>query len=204
MSRDIMMRRLRVCTPEDYFRKLLACRTSRNGVFGIKVHFPHFEAAISWYPSMIELLSPAAYIHLQRRDKLVQAVSMAKAMQTDAWQSLDSKGSARLAYDEGLIAQCLREIHRQNFGWTRWFEINHVKPFVVYYEDLFADSMGVVRNVIKLLDVENDKPEKIVLPVLKRQADQINADWIDRFRRERDHCMELDGNYGVLAMGCIS
>ena len=198
------MRRLCACNPDDYFRKLFGCRTSMNGVFGIKVHFPHFETAISWYPSMIELLSPAVYIHLQRRDKLAQAVSMAKAIQTDAWQSLDSKVSTRPAYDERLIAQCLREIDRQNFGWRRWFEIKKVKPFVVYYEDLLVDSVGVVRHVIKLLDVETDKPDKVVLPVLYRQADGINTEWIDRFRRERDHRMELDGDYGALEMGCIS
>jgi LPS sulfotransferase NodH len=202
MSRDIMMGRLRVRTPEEYFKKLLACRTSGNGVFGIKVHFPDLEAAMLWYPPMLRLLSPTAYIYFQRRDKLAQAVSMAKAIQTNAWQSLDNKDCTRLVYDAALIAQCLKEIQRQNFGWVRWFETNNVKPFSLYYEDLVADPVSLVRKVAKLLDVQNDKPDKICLPVLERQADQINADWISRFRRERDKCIELEGDYSVL--GSIS
>ncbi len=204
MRRDDMMRRLQADSPEDYFAKLLGCRTSKNGVFGMKVHFPHFEAAMSWYPSMISVLSPVRYIFLDRKDKLAQAVSMAKAMQTDAWQSLDGSAKAVLVYDEGFIAQCLREIQQQNLGWLRWFEINNVRPLVVHYEDSVADTANVIRSVVELLDVQNDEPEQISLPAVEKQGDETNIEWLTRFRREPDRWLELDGGYGGMASGWAS
>jgi LPS sulfotransferase NodH len=38
-----MMERLEAFSRADYLTKLLACRTSRNGVFGVKVHYNDFE-----------------------------------------------------------------------------------------------------------------------------------------------------------------
>jgi LPS sulfotransferase NodH len=186
MLRDVMARRLQAASPEDYFAKLLARRTSRNGVFGMKAHFHHFEAALNWCPSMIRLLSPVTYIYLNRRDKLVQAVSMARAMQTDAWTSMDGVVETTLRYDEGLITQCLEEIRRQRLGWLRWFEINNIAPFVVNYEDLLADGAGVIRGVVELLGVQNDEPEEVRPPLVARQGDEVNIAWALRFRRDHD------------------
>jgi trehalose 2-sulfotransferase len=199
--RDVMMRRLQVSSPADYFSELLARRTSRNGVFGVKVHFPHFEAALSWYPAMLTVLSPVTYIHLARKDALAQAVSLAKAMQNNWWSSMDAPMRAPLVYDEAFIVQCLRDIQQQNLGWLRWFARNNVTPFTVYYEDLVADTTGVVRKVVELLGADSDKAEDIFLPPIEKQSDELNVEWVERFRREKERWTELDGGYGGVAFG---
>jgi LPS sulfotransferase NodH len=183
MTRNTMMARLHVHTPESYFAKLLACRTSKNGVFGVKAHFPHFEAALSWYPPLLSVLSPATYIYVNRKDKLAQAVSMARAMQTDAWQPWEDGMNATVVYNGPLIAQCLRELHQQGHGWLGWFATNNIKPFIVHYEDLIVDYAQVTGNIVDLLEVANDEPEEISLPVLEKQADEINFEWQERFER---------------------
>jgi trehalose 2-sulfotransferase len=183
MLRDVMAMRLQASSPEDYFVKLLAHRTSRNGVFGVKAHFHHFEPALTWCPSMLDQLAPVTYLHLNRRDRLAQAVSMARAMQTNAWTSMDG-AAATPRYDEGLIDQCLEEIGRQRLGWLRWFEINAIQPVVVDFEDLIADRAGVVRGVVELFEVETDEPEQIHPPAVRKQGDEINLAWAARFRRE--------------------
>jgi trehalose 2-sulfotransferase len=183
MTRNIIMHRLRVDTPEHYFAKLLDCRTSKNGVFGMKVHFPHFEMAMSWYPPVLRVLSPVTYIYLNRKDTLAQAVSMAKAMQTDAWQPWDEEVSTTLSYNGPVIAQCLRELHQQKLGWLQWFMANRIKPHLVHYEDLIADAASVTRSIVELLDVANDEPEQVALPVLEKQGDEVNLEWRDRFQR---------------------
>jgi LPS sulfotransferase NodH len=180
-----MMGRLQVSTPEDYFASLLACRTSRNGIFGMKAHYHHFEPALAWYPAMLKVLSPITYIYINRRDKVAQAVSMAKAMQTHAWLSFDQITGRTLRYDSDFVAQCSDELERQRLGWWRWFETNSITPFVVTYEDLLADTSGVVSGVVELLGAEKDEPEKVNLPVVERQADEINMEWMARFGREK-------------------
>lgn len=186
MLRDVMAARLRAVSPVDYFGKLLARRTSRNGLFGMKAHFHHFGPALAWCPSMIELLSPTTYIYLNRLDKLAQAVSMARAMQTDAWTSMDRAVATPLRYDEGSIMRCLNEIEQQGLGWLRWFEINNVTPFVVNYEDLVADTAAVIGSVVELLDVRGDEPETVRPPIVERQFDATNTAWAARFRRDHD------------------
>jgi LPS sulfotransferase NodH len=155
-------------------------------VFGMKAHFHHFEAALNWCPSMIELLSPLTYVYLNRRDKVAQAVSMAKAMQTDAWTSMDGPIEKILRYDEASIRRCLEEIGRQRAGWLRWFETRNVTPIVVNYEDLAADKADVVRSIVALFDVQRETPEKIFPPAVVRQGDETNIAWTMRFRRENE------------------
>ena len=84
-----MAERLRAVSPEDYFEKLLARRTSRNGVFGMKAHFHHFEPALIGARQCSNGWRRSTYVLLHRRDRLAQAVSMVRAMQTNIWTSMD-------------------------------------------------------------------------------------------------------------------
>lgn len=183
MLRDIMMERLRANSPDDYFTKLLACRTSKNGVFGMKVHFHHFEAAINWYPPMLDVLSPVTYVYLNRRDRLSQAVSMTKALQTDVWSSLEGNAKRALVYNEAFIVQCLREIQRQSLSWLEWFDANNIAPFVVHYEDVVADTPSVVRAIVGLLGATDDEPDPTHVPFIEKLGDEVNIEWRERFER---------------------
>ena len=143
-----------------------------GGLFRETARLPHLEQRRVWDESalpslrarrwtgvrtMIELLSPVTYIYLCRRDAVAQAVSMAKAMQTNRWTSMDDEVETVLRYDEFLITQCLEEIQRQKIGWLRWFELNNITPFVLSYEDLIANAAGAIGSVVKLLDVQGDE-----------------------------------------------
>ena len=74
-----MMERLNASSPGDYLKKLLACRTSKNGVFGVKTHSFDFKEVLGKFPKLLDMLAPVTYIYIQRQDKVAQAVSMAKA-----------------------------------------------------------------------------------------------------------------------------
>ena len=117
-------------------QKLLACRTSKNGVFGVKAHSFDFKEAIRKFPKLLDLLAPVTYIYIQRQDKVAQAVSMAKAAQTGAWVARADANTENLNYDRDLIAKCLSFLERQDLDWRQWFETNHIEPFVVTYENL--------------------------------------------------------------------
>jgi trehalose 2-sulfotransferase len=180
-----LMVRFGAKTPERYFTRLLQHRTGRNGIFGMKAHGHHFEAALAWCPSMLEILAPVTFIYINRRDKVAQAISMAKAMQTNAWISFDQVTGKNTRYDPDFIEQCMNEIERQRLNWWRWFEANGVTPFVVTYEDMLADKDAVVRNIVELLDAQKDVPEKIDLPDVEKQGDEINAEWASRFASDQ-------------------
>ena len=186
MLRDVMASRLQAVSPEDYVVKLLARRTSSNGVFGMKAHFHHFAAALRDSPSLLKRIAPVAYIYLNRRDKVAQAVSMAKALQSGAWTSMDAAANAPLAYDDALILGCLDDIEQQRLGWLRWFEINNITPLVINHEDFLADEASAIGAVIELLGARGDEPEAVFAPLVTPQRDERNAEWAARFRREHD------------------
>jgi len=181
----ILKQRFGVVSDSEYIGELLARRTSRNGVFGMKAHFNHFDAFVKDYPALLEVLAPVSYIFISRADKVAQAVSMAKALQTGWWTSRMEKGPPPpLRYDREMIAKCLDEVEGQDSNWHRWFEAHKVAPFPVVYDELTADTERVVGRIVRLLGVENDVPEAVDVPPAKKQGDETNEEWIERFERE--------------------
>ena len=183
----VLMSRFKASSPADYIAKLLARRTSRNGVFGMKAHFHHFEAFQKEYPPLLEVLAPTSYIYISRQDRIAQAVSMAKALQTDAWTSRMEEGPKPvLFYDREMIAHCLVDIEQQDATWRRWFETHKITPFQVTYDELTADAARVVRSFVEYLGVQNDERDEVDIPPARKQADETNQEWIERFEREEN------------------
>jgi trehalose 2-sulfotransferase len=181
-----MMERLNASSPGDYLKKLLACRTSKNGVFGVKAHSFDFKEALRKFPKLLDMLAPVTYIYIQREDKVAQAVSMAKATQTGAWVAQAKGNTANLNYDRDLISKCLNFLERQNLDWTQWFEKHHIDPFVVVYEQLISDSSVVVRGIVEFMGVQDDQREEVHPPDLEKQGDETNLEWVERFRQESE------------------
>jgi LPS sulfotransferase NodH len=179
-----MMERLNASSPADYLEKLLACRTSKNGVFGVKAHSFDFKEVLRKFPKLLELLAPVTYVYIQRQDKVAQAVSMAKATQTGAWVAQAKSNTANLNYDRDLISKCLNFLERQDLDWMQWFEKHHIDPFVVVYEKLISDPTSVVRGILEFMGVEGDPREEVHPPDLEKQGDETNLEWVERFRQE--------------------
>jgi trehalose 2-sulfotransferase len=179
-----MMERLEASSGVDYLTKLLACRTSKNGIFGLKVHFAHFEEVFNGFPQVLELLAPIKFIYIERQDKLAQAVSMARSLQTGIWAFGRNRERPTISYDRDLISRCLRSLEVQRRGWLQWFATNRVEPHVVSYENLVADTAGVVSSIIDLLDVRGDEPHEVQQRKLARQGDGTNKEWAARYQHE--------------------
>jgi LPS sulfotransferase NodH len=180
-----MAKRLEPSSHADYLAKVVACRTSRNGVFGVKVNFKDFQETLARVPETLSILSPTTHIYFDRQDKLAQAVDMARALASDRQVSVREQRAPPLRYDRSLISKCLGSLERGRLGWMRWFEANAIVPFVVTYEDLAADTTGVVRDIVKLLGVQDDEPEALLHPAeVEMRSHGINEKWASRFRRE--------------------
>ena len=181
----LMSARFAAASASDYIVKLVAHRTSANGVFGMKAHFHQFESYLKKFPELLDVLSPVTFIHIRRGDKVAQGVSMARALQSSQWSSRQQAGpKPPPRYDPELIAKCMEEVELQDANWLRWFETENITPFQVTYEDLTADADGTVRGIVELLGVQNDKPSQVDVPPAEKQSDDTNQEWIARFRQE--------------------
>ncbi len=157
---------------------LAAVRTSPNGCFGIKAHYPHLRT-LSQHIPLNEFASAFAHVRIVRRDRLAQAISFARAEQTDEWISRGPASGRTAVYDRTLIRRCLVEIGRQNASWEYFFHAYGLHPLVVEYESLAADPAACVRQVAAFIGVDLPADSPVPSPRTSRQRDSDS--WRDRF-----------------------
>lgn len=130
------------------------------------------------------------YVHLSRQDKVAQAVSRLKAMQTGLWH-VATDGSERertmppqeATYDADRIAEYVVELEAQDEAWTRWFVHNRIEPLRVTYEALSRAPETTLVNVLSALGLDPSIAATIE-PRTAKLANSENRDWISRFRAE--------------------
>lgn len=179
-----MMRRLEAPTYPAYWLALQRVRTSPNGVFGHKLFMPYYLEAGRADPSLLPMLRSDLAVHLYRRDKVAQAVSLARAQQTQAWASWNTEAAAP-AYNPGLISRCLKNILIQERWWSSAFELTGAKILSVAYEDFVGHEDQVIDDIRRQLGLTLDvNCPPVELEELSRQRDTLSADWAERFKAE--------------------
>jgi LPS sulfotransferase NodH len=176
-----MARRLQTNDVNDYLRQVVACRTSANGTFAIKAHYHHFSYVLDRYPQLLDALPPPHFIVMQRHDRLGQAISLARAIQTNAWSSF-ARASSEPVYDAALISQCLRKVEMQTAGWAGWLNEHRIVPLTIDYDELVErpdHSVGAARRFLGL--AEPGEAPSLPVPMVERQADEVNAEWRARY-----------------------
>jgi trehalose 2-sulfotransferase len=171
--------------PGDPIPQALAEGTTDNGVFATKLMWTHLldlaervgrpaDAAL-----LRERFPDPRYVHVTRRDKIAQAVSLWRAVQTRAWRAGEVTENGNAVYHAGAIGYLAGQLTDHDDAWRRWFSANRVEPLTIVYEHLAADTSGVTGEVIDHLGVG---PAEIPDPPLRRQGDDRSARWVERYR----------------------
>ena len=185
-----IMQRLNASSTADLVAKLIASRTSPNGIFGMSLNFAQFEEVRRDAPDFLSMLAPITFIHLERPDQTVQAAFMARVVQREAKLTKHSSGQRGYRYDRDLILKWLGRIERQRLGWIRWFAANKIEPYVVSYDRMLLDAPTLIKDVVKLLGAENDHQQPIAVPLANAPDDETSKDWAARLIREIDSGIE--------------
>lgn len=183
----------------DYARAALAAGRTENEVFAARIMWGSMEELVeklgAVYPDIagadLHLLKRAfgntRFVYLQRTDVLAQAVSWCRAEQTNIWQETDQPESRQSvpkpSFDFEQIHELIQVINEHNAAWHEWFSSLDIQPYLVRYEDLVSDPIGVTCNILDLLKLELP-PEREILVRHRRLADDINIQWIERYRTE--------------------
>jgi len=122
------------------------------------------------------------FIHIKRRNKLRQAISKARALQSGLYKIQPHKTeSAPAAFDRALINRCLKEAEERETTWNAFFHRNCLEPFHVEYEELCQDYEGVIRGVFDFLHIVLPRRATLVPLITKRQSDELSAEWERRY-----------------------
>lgn len=179
--------------------------TTANGVFGAKLMWGYlgdFAELLRGIEGMAgrtlpDLLAHAfpglRYIQITRRDKVRQAVSLWKAVQTQAWRSEagEHPGCAlEPVFSFRAINYLVRQLTAHDASWDAYFLGLGESPLKITYEELAEDTERVVRSVLGYLGIPVPAGLAIRAPGLSVQADEISEDWV---RRVHEHLAALEG-----------
>ena len=184
----------------DYLEAALRAGSTANGVFGAKVmwgYLDDFERKLRTFPGLEHMPLPRLhYIWMTRRDRVRQAVSFSKAVQTGvwAWHGDGPTQSPVLApvFDFEQITALASEIKEHDEQWRRFFADAGVAPLQMVYEDLVRDRERAARDVLAYLGIElpADAPVRAATHVpreqrMQRQADAQSEEWVRRYHELR-------------------
>ena len=135
---------------------------------------------------------PLLYVHLSRRDKVGQAISLVKAQQSGLWHVAPvGTELERLAppaepeYDFARLHREVLELEGFDAEWNTWFAEQGIAPHRIAYEDLSADPAGELARLCAALGIE--APDRVdVKPAVAKLADATSRDWAGRYRAEVD------------------
>ncbi len=187
---------------EDYRRHLdwaLAEGTTPNGVFGSKMMWGYFNDFLELTRGIPRLggmgdgsLLNAAfpelrYVFISRNDKVRQAVSLWRALQTWVWRKEEGAGAEeplptqRAVYSFDAIDHLLDQLRRHEDAWRGFFFRIGRRPLSIVYEEVVGDLEGSVRRVLAEVGVELPADWSPPARSPTRQSDELSESWVQSY-----------------------
>jgi trehalose 2-sulfotransferase len=182
--------------PAAWAARIRRAGRSPNGVWGGKLMWGHVEDLVArgrrleglheagLADVLGALLGDVRCVLVTRADKVGQAVSLWRAIQTQRWR-VERDGPApreRATYAFAAIDHLEAQLAHDEQAWRRWFRARRLRPLLVSYERLSADPRGAVADVLRFLGLPaGDVPA----PALRHQRDAGSRAWAQRYRLER-------------------
>jgi LPS sulfotransferase NodH len=188
-----------------YVEALWTRRTTRDGVFGTKLHWDQLvalraealglsggEPGYGCSGAFLERLFPrAAYVRIVRGDVNRQAVSLWYALQTGTWSvalagDAGARERAEVPYSYEGIERCRRLIEHGEVHWDRFLRANGIEPLVVVYEELAAAHAATIAGVLD--HVAPEAARSAVAPALttRRLSDDRTEAFLRRLAEDRE------------------
>ncbi|MDZ4736953.1 MAG: Stf0 family sulfotransferase [Rhodospirillaceae bacterium] len=160
-------------------------RTTSNGVFGLHLHLEQLRKPLETEERILRWLERFdRIILLVRRNKLAQAVSLDRALQTKAWfQTADLRENSTapsLVVRPATLAAHIMRLFEQETLMRRSVAALGRPALEIDYESLDSDFASLWSRVAEFLDL-GPIPVASVMPDLERMRDASNDVMAERF-----------------------
>ena len=191
---------------EEHLERTFRLGTTENGVFGAKLmwnQLPDLEQHATALPEFAgldgselleRLLGHPSYVWMRRRDKVRQAISMWRALQTRTWRAqhpAEEEEQPTLSYSFRGIEHLRRRLSADDEAWGRFFLHSLIEPLeLVYEDDVSPDPAGAVARVLAQIGVDLPagwKPEA----GMAQQSDELNDEWYSAYHRDAAARLEV-------------
>ncbi len=183
----------------EHLERTFELGTTANGVFASKLmwrQLPELHALATELPeysgldtsALLErLFGRPAYVRVSRRDKVRQAVSLWRALQTRSWR--DDAGQQPAERCEPVyrfegIDHLVRSLAAEDRSWHEFFAGQGIDALTISYEaDLERDRERSVRAVLDWIGVPTPAGWRAREP-LARQFDALSEEWVSAYHRD--------------------
>jgi len=173
--------------------------TTPNGVFGAKMMWGYFDdflelaRGIPRFGGMGDgsLLNAAfpelRYVFVSRSDKVRQAVSLWRALQTWVWRKAEGQPDdaplpdQRAVYSFDAIDHLLDQLRRHEDAWRGFFFRIGQRPLSILYEEVAGDLYATVDRVLEVLELERPAGAVPVAQSMRRQSDDLSESWVQNY-----------------------
>jgi LPS sulfotransferase NodH len=191
-------------TYDGYLEWAIEQGTTPNGVFGAKVmwgylgDFAQLLRGIEGLaglplPELLNRVFPGLrYIQITRKDKFRQAISLWRAVQTQAWRKEGDRSPATTAepqFSFRAINYLVRLLTAHDASWDAYFLGLGHEPLKITYEDLAGDPEPIIREILTQFGIPAPANLEISAPRLKIQSDELSERW---FTWVQEHLSALE------------
>lgn len=179
----------------DWWARILREGTSANGVWGGKLMWNHVPDMLDRVRDLDGLADAdldgalrallgddLLLVRVTRADKVAQAVSLWRAVQTQNWRAGRERGADEAQYVFAGIDHLVRQLTEQDAAWRTWLDETGRHALDISYDELARDVAGTVGRVLAALGLP---AEELPAPATRRQADERSEAWAERYRAER-------------------
>lgn len=176
-----------------FLAQVTAIGTTDNGVFSMKCHWFQADDLLSRLqrsgrygsdPRLHDIFPAVRYVRLTREDKVRQAISWYRAMQSNVWWA-DGGGrdTPPPRYNPQRITRLRSWLEDLERHWDTYLARCPVAPIQISYEALADDHQGTIRRVLQELGLWSPMVP-VQQPRLGRQADAVTASWAARLTED--------------------
>lgn len=182
----------------EYLHWTYATGTTPNGVFGIKIIWSFFEECIDQLrdiegneklsvPDLLAKVFPRHQaIMITRQDKVRQAISYWKALQTDTWVSFEEEKKPTLPAKELVfnfqeIEYLRRRLIECEQEMQQYFAEYHIQPLVIVYEDFVKAYEKTALQVLDYLHIPIPADLLFGERKMQKQSDSQTEEWLKNY-----------------------
>lgn len=173
-------------TTEEFAERLV--RSCEHSMFGTKLMWPWLNVMLAnstnpcqEHHQLLEKILPSArYIYVSRRDRVGQAISLIRAMETNEWIALKNdpigeNHSWPKGIDPGRIHRTMLSLLFDNLAWKQQFSKGRIEHLSIIYEDLVENTRVVMESVGRYLAGESFVLRSVTTNILMQRDANTEA-----------------------------
>nr|WP_269815630.1 Stf0 family sulfotransferase [Parvularcula mediterranea] len=176
--------------PQDYVRRLMARKKTKNGVFGAEITFFQYRTVDG--VDLFEAISPKCVFVLTRKNIIAQGISLYRAVTSGVFHDVKGRETPEpkgVPYDSIAIQNWINHIRDQEEGTDQLLRARGVSPIHLTYEALAGQAQKAI-DAISVPVLGHSTEAKSVEENHRRLANKDGIDMEGRFREENGRFIE--------------